>query len=155
MRLLSKYVLPLIIFTLAACEGPVGPAGPQGPPGERGESIQGERGERGIQGERGRPGDPGFPEYTLIEITLGSSLYDREADAYFIPDERIGPETVINVYLKLLYSDTRTPYFIPLELVDPDDIRYWVDEGGLAIYDRRENLAGETIAVMVTIDAER
>ena len=157
MRLLSKYVLQLILisisaFTLAACEGPVGPAGEQGtqgPPGEKGDRGEpGPQGPPGEKGDRGDQGEPGFPEYTLIEITLGSSLYDSDIDRYIITDERIGPETVVSVYLRRFYRDTRDPHFVPLEFFD--DIQYWVDEIGLHIYDRREDLAGETIVVMVT-----
>ncbi|MCY3760964.1 MAG: collagen-like protein [Gemmatimonadetes bacterium] len=137
--MLPKYILPFIAltmltFALGACEGPMGPEGP--------------RGARGVQGEKG---EPGFPEYTLIEITLGSSFYNDELERYIIRDERIGLETVINVYFVKFYRNTRTPYYESLSMID-DDVRYWVDEGRLHIYDRREELAGETIVVLVTGD---
>ena len=58
-----------------------------------------------------------------------NNLYDNDNDRYVVRDVRIGPETVINVYLKLFYRDSTIPYFVPLNLVD-DDFRYWVDEEG-------------------------
>lgn len=138
--MLPKYILPLIAlamltFALGACEGPMGPEGP--------------RGARGVQGEKG---EPGFPEYTLIEIVLGSNLYDDENRRYVVRDYRIGPETVINVYLKKFYRDSTISYFFPVDQVDEDDFGYWVDRGRLHIYDRYEDFAGETIVVLVTGD---
>lgn len=153
--MLPKYILPFIALTmltfgLGACEGPAGPMGPageQGPPGPQGPPGEtGDRGDRGVQGEKG---EPGFPEYTLIEIILGSNLYDNDNNRYVVRDVRIGPETVINVYLKLFYRDSTIPYFVPLNLFDNDNFGYWVDEGRLHISDRREDLAGETIVVVL------
>ena len=75
-----------------------------------------------------------------------------------IEDERITPETVIEVYLKYFYSDTGTPYYLPfetaIELEYPYyEIFYTVDDhtgGRIVIYDSSQQLAGENLAVMVT-----
>ena len=149
MRLLSKYVLPLIIpfFTLAACEGPVGPAGEQGPQGEPGPPGRGEKGDRG---EPGPQGPPGAGEIQLIEITLRSHLYGD--GWYVIWDERFSPDTVINVYVREYYDGTTTAYYLPLWVfVEGEQAAYLVDEEGrLRIYDPDEDFEGATIVVMVT-----
>lgn len=73
-------------------------------------------------------------------------------------DERLRPETVIQVYVKHFYTDTGEPYYTPFDdFVEwrrySSNIVYTVDEtegGRLVVYDARQDLAGETLAVMVT-----
>ena len=56
MRLfLTIFLMTVLIFTLAACQGSTGPAGVQGPPG-----IQGVVGDAGVAGPAGPQGAPGL-----------------------------------------------------------------------------------------------
>ena len=127
-----------VLFGVWACEGPMGPAGPAGPAGDQGEP-----------GPQGPQGEPGVLEYTLIEITLGSHLYGN--GSYNLWDERFGPETVVNVYVKEFYEDG-TPYYLPLWVfVETEKAFYLVEEEGrLRIFDPDEDLEGATIVVLVT-----
>ena len=135
-------------------QGTQGPTGEQGPKGEAG--VQGDQGEKG---DRGEPGFSGVTAFSFVEVTLGSRYYEQDRGRFVIEDERIRPETVIEVYMKFFYTDTGTPYYIPFqEAVEASyyyhrDIYYSVDDhngGRLVIYDSSEQLAGENISVMVT-----
>ena len=130
----------LALLFLLACEGPAGPTGPAGPPG--------------AQGPKGEVGESGTTESSLIEFTLGREHYDDENDRYVVRDEKIAPDTVIEVYLKGFFSDTGDPYYIPFETyAGESSVYYGVAEGAILIYGSLgdlEDLAGEIFAVMVT-----
>lgn len=139
--------------------GEKGDRGDQGPQGTTGaEGPQGDVGPQGEKGDRGEPGFSGVAAFSFVEATLGSKYWESDRGRYVIEDERVRPETVIEVYLKFFYSDTGTPYYIPfdtaIELDHPYyEIFYTVDDhtgGRIVVYDSSQQLAGENLAVMVT-----
>lgn len=171
-----RNLLPILLtLALISCEGPAGPMGPQGPqgvPGEKGETgdrgdqgsqgrrgPEGPQGDVGPQGERGERGDPGFSgvaHFALVEVTLGSRYYEDDRGRYVVEDERVRPETVIEVYIKKFYTDAGTPYYIPFNVFVEgfyETVFYTVDDhlgGRIVVYDASERLAGENLSVMVT-----
>ena len=147
----------LLIFPLAACEGPAGPMGPQGeigPQGQQGEvGRQGEPGppgERGPQGETGPRGEAGPPaKGVIVEWRLSSSSYDGAN--IFIEDERITPKTFRVLYLQADFGSEIVAY-VPLDyllvsevsiLPEGDELEtpvLAVSEGGLLIIDPNRQL---------------
>lgn len=85
--------LPMVLFTLVACEGPQGPEGPTGP--------QGPQGEQGPVGPEGPAGEPGAQRYTVSgtidsEGTGGGvmpvgSIDDPPSISCYISDTQSGP----------------------------------------------------------------
>lgn len=127
-----------LALTFLACEGPAGPVGPAGPAGPQGQ-----------EGDRGAPGSAAATEFSLIEIPLGRNNYDDDNDRYVIRDARIHPDTVIGVYLKFFFDDTGDPFYVPFPV--QRDLGYYVADELLFIVgdDVEDDLAGETVAVMV------
>ena len=159
----------LVALTFVACEGPAGPMGPTGqtgPPGQKGDQgdrgsqglagAAGPQGEKGEQGERGEPGFAGVAQFTLIDVTLGSDNYDTDDGRYIVNDERINPETLIEIYLKFHFRNTGDPFYVPFDIwvennsdYDYETIWYLVLDEAIYFYDSYESLAGETITIMV------
>ena len=137
-----------LALTILACEGPAGPVGPAGPPGPQGQ--EGDRGEPGPQGDRGAPGSVAATEFSLIEVTLGGGNYDRENDWFIIRDERIHPDTVIEVYLKGI-DDAGNAYYVPFYMISilDGDNGYLVTDGALFCYGDEDDLRGQSLAIMV------
>ncbi|MCY3735396.1 MAG: hypothetical protein OXG13_03280 [Gemmatimonadaceae bacterium] len=80
-----------------------------------------------------------------------------------IYDDRITPEALIGVYVRLRYTDTEDPYYVTFEAWVEDVYftneaalysyrrpYFFVDAGSLQVVDAQQLLLGETLAVLVT-----
>ncbi len=140
-------------------QGEKGDTGNQGPQGRTG--SEGPEGDIGPQGEKGDRGESGVTEFSLIEVTLGTSNYDDDNGSYVIVDDRISPDTVIEVYMKFFTTDTGNPFYIPFDIFVGSRLSevqlgliYVVTDGGIVFVDEFEYLAGEDIAILITGTSE-
>ena len=137
---MTKQIGRLVIFTLLvsiySCSGPQGPSGPSGPQGPSGSAV----------------------DLIFIERTFSRLSYDEGTIS--IEDERIMPESFVNIYLKITSEDGREAYFpldslltllvgMPSEIWrtgDPVPV-FMVFSGGIVIIDLDEVLLNIAIGL--------
>ena len=84
-------------------------------------------------------------ETTLIEFSMEDEQYDEDTDSWYLSDHRIRVSTLVKVYLRRFYSNTGTPYLVPLE----DRMEIHVTEGMLRIVDRDSHLRFQTVVIVL------
>jgi hypothetical protein len=154
MRLVQMFGLWLYALLLA-CEGPRGPQGPTGPQGPAG--PQGLSGPLGLQGPQGPPGT--VAQLAFIEFDITSRHYSESGFLITLENPRIRPETFVALWILDIEDPGAKSYlnFDTFVSTIEDEFGfgfkpfYDVHNGGVAIFDPRENMPfiGETLVVSV------
>ena len=131
----SSFVVIILVFGLIACEGPAGPIGPQGPKGPK--------------------GDNGITQLILIEEYLDDEDRNNDDDSYYLRDSRIKLLTVVEIYVKLFYTNTGGTYYMTFtewaEREGYSGIEYQImNNGNIRFWDPNRRLEFRTVVIAVT-----
>ena len=130
-------LMMLVCLTVVACEGPAGPAGPSGPAGP--------------------PGPPGAPgqdaSLDLIREYLSEEDWNEDLSSYYVRDPRLSPETVLQVWIELHYTNTGDAYYVTTDSWGKDKrLQMQVGDGFVRLWDPAETLSRQTVVIAVSLN---